>query len=107
MFTQFDSPVGSLFGAQPNSRADTVTTAGKAFQLLAPKELGKQHQLQNLTQSVVDSYRPYPLYNSLSAKARFAFANYNGLQLKLRSRASGSRECELHRVEGDGAHQHP
>jgi hypothetical protein len=77
-------PVGALFAAQPNSRPDTTATAGRVFPIFSPSgATGNNTSFQNLTQSVIDSYRPYALYNAVNAQSHTAFANYNGLQTQI------------------------
>jgi hypothetical protein len=77
-------PVGSLYGKQPNSRPDTAKTAGMVFPLFSPANAtGNNTSLQNLDQAHVDSFRPYPLYNSVYAQSHTAYANYNALQTQI------------------------
>ncbi len=77
-------PVGSLYKPQPNSRPDTAATAGTTFPIFSPTgATGNNTSFQNLTQSVIDSYRAYPLYNAVHAQSHVAFANYNGLQTQI------------------------
>ena len=76
--------VGSLYKPQPNSRPDTASTAGTIFPIFSPAgATGNNTSFQNLTQPVIDSYRPYPLYNAVDAQSHSAFANYNGLQTQI------------------------
>lgn len=78
-------PVGTLYKAQPNSgRTDTASTVGKVFPLFTPAgQSGNNTSFQNLTQAVIDSFRPYPLYNAVYAQSHTAYANYNGLQTQI------------------------
>ena len=76
-------PIGALFGAQPNSRADTAATAGMTFPLFGPAAGGTNNAVGNLTQAVIDSYKKFPLYNHLFVPEHNTYSNYNGLQLGL------------------------
>lgn len=78
-------PVGALYKAQPNSgRTDTMSTVGTVFPLFSPANAtGNNTSFQNLTQAVIDSFRPYPLYNAVYAQSHSAYANYNGLQTQI------------------------
>jgi hypothetical protein len=77
--------VGALYGPQPNSgRPDTAGTVGKVFPLFTPTGGSNSNSsIQNLTQAVIDSFRPYPLYNAVDAQAHTAYANYNSLQAQI------------------------
>lgn len=78
-------PDGSLYKPQPNSgRSDTASTVGKVYPLFTPANAASSNtSLQNLSQAVTDSFRPYPLYNAVNAQAHTAYANYNGLQTQI------------------------
>lgn len=74
-------PVGALFGAQPNSRTDTASTAGKVFPLFGPAAGGNNVSIGSLDQAHIDSFRRFPLYKGVYVPEHNAYANYNGLQL--------------------------
>lgn len=76
-------PVGSLFGPQPNSRPDTASTAGKIFPIIAPVGGGNNSSVGNLKQSIIDSYKKFPLYNHVFVPQHNTYANYNALQVGL------------------------
>lgn len=73
---------GALFGAQPNSRPDTASTAGQYFPFFAPASATSSTNtaISNLDTAHIDSYRKYPLYNSIKTIGRIGYSNYNGLQ---------------------------
>jgi hypothetical protein len=77
-------PVGSLFKAQPSVRSDTASTNGMVFPFFTPAGAGTSNtSLQNLSQAVTDSFKPYPLYNAVQAQSHTAYANYNALQTQI------------------------
>ncbi|MGI4855042.1 MAG: carboxypeptidase regulatory-like domain-containing protein [Janthinobacterium lividum] len=76
-------PIGSLFGPQPNSRADTAATAGQITPILAPVGGGTNSSVGQLDQAHIDSYKKYPLYNHVFVPQHNAYANYNALQVGL------------------------
>jgi hypothetical protein len=74
---------GALFAAQPNSRTDTSAYAGTIYPFFAPPSDSTTYNtsLGNLDTAHIDSYRKYPLYNSITTIRRSGYSNYNGLQL--------------------------
>jgi len=79
-------PFGALWGPMPNTRPDAQkgnAVAGYQFPFFAPSG-SNTYSFQNITQAMVDSYRPYPLYNSIKAYQHTTSANYNGLQARYR-----------------------
>ncbi len=76
-------PVGSLFNAQPNSRADTASTAGRIFPVFGPAAGGNNVSVGSLDQAHIDSYKKYPLYNHVFVAEHNTYSNYNGLQVGL------------------------
>lgn len=74
-------PVGALFGAQPNSRADTASTAGQIFPVFGPAAGGTNVSVGSLDQAHIDTYKPFPLYNHLYVPVHNTYANYNALQV--------------------------
>jgi hypothetical protein len=74
-------PYGSLYKPQPDAgRADTEATVGKVWPIFAPATQLANGNLANLTTADTDSFRPYPLYQSIYAIRHRGYANYNGMQ---------------------------
>ncbi|AXC12658.1 Oar protein [Acidisarcina polymorpha] len=85
-------PAGALFSAQPNSRSDTAATAGMVYPFFTPSTNSPANtSLQNIDQAHIDSFKKYPLYNSVSAQQHNAYANYNGLQTVLNMQGAHGR----------------
>ena len=78
-------PVGALYGAQPNSRADTSSTAGQLFPLFGPAAptITSNYSIGSLDQAHIDSYKRFPLYNRVFVPEHNTYSNYNGLQVGL------------------------
>lgn len=74
-------PIGSLYKAQPNSRADTAATAGTVYPLFAPMGAsGSNITVGTLDQAHIDSFKNYPLYNRVEIAQHNLYANYHSLQ---------------------------
>ena len=74
-------PVGTLFGAQPNSRPDTAATAGKIYPVFGPSAGGNNTSVNSLDQAHIDTYKRFPLYNRVIVPEHNTYSNYNGLQV--------------------------
>lgn len=80
-------PYGGLWKPMPATRPDAwrgVAQPGYIFPFFTsnPGTASANYSFQNITQAMVDSYRPYPLYNSIRAQKHILMGNYNGLQVR-------------------------
>jgi hypothetical protein len=81
-------PIGSLFGAQPSTRpdlagSDPCYSPGRYYPVLPPAAPAVNCSTGSLSQGVIDSYKPYPLYNHVYVPEHNTYSNYNGLQVAL------------------------
>ena len=74
-------PYGTLYKPQPDAgRPDTASTTGKIWPIFAPASNLGNGDLADLTAADTDSFRPYPLYNSIAAIRHRGYSNYNAMQ---------------------------
>lgn len=101
-------PIGSLFGAQPNTRPDLVGTGaynvatgvnaggdncykvGALYPVFQSATNPNNCSTGSLSQGVIDSFKKYPVYNALYVPEHNAYSNYNGLQVGITKQAGAA-----------------
>lgn len=87
-------PVGALFGPQPApaSRTDLTfsgcTAPGAMHGVFGPATNDTNCSVGSLSQSYIDSYKQFPLYNNVFVPEHNTYSNYNALQVGI-TRQSG------------------
>jgi hypothetical protein len=80
-------PIGALFGPQPATRPDLAGSdpcyaPGSMYPEFGPPS-GTNCSVGSVSQGVIDSYKPFPLYDHLYVPEHNAYSNYNGLQVAI------------------------
>ncbi len=101
-------PVGALFGAQPNTRPDLAGTGalnvatgvnaggdncyrpGALYPVFQSSTNPNNCSTGSLSQGVIDSFKPYPIYNHIFVPEHNAYSNYNGLQVGITKQSGAS-----------------